>query len=193
MIKANKRDFWISWSISWHCHPWLAAFTHPWLATFTHPWLAAFTLLAYVIMCIPWYSEIRGHQIGHLTKEDYHRLHLLWQISKLQISYLFLVWKFTGRTLDFAVDLSNTSIIGRKFLNQELHGSHITSDAANTPSNQSSLSRKGSGNESDPCWKKPQNSQVTDKDIRIFVILCWTCLPIYWFSTSPYQQRWLDT
>ena len=144
-------------------------------------------------MCIPWYSEIWRHQIGHLTKEDYHRLLLLCQISKLQISYLFLVWKFTGRTLDFAVDLSNTSIIGRKFLNQELHGSHITSDAANTPSNQSSLSRKGSGNESDPCWKKPQNSQVTDKDIRIFVILCWTCLLIYWFSSSPYPQRWLDT
>lgn len=81
-----------------------------------------------------------------------------------KVYLLFLL--FSGRTLDFVVDLSNTSIIGRKFLNQELHGGR-SMDSGSTPSNQSSLSRKGSGNEHDTCWKKPQNSQVSQNQLNL--------------------------
>ncbi|XP_053400043.1 protein furry-like isoform X2 [Mercenaria mercenaria] len=76
-----------------------------------------------------------------------------------------------GRTLDFSVDLSSTSIIGRKYLNQELHGTPHSD--ATTPSNQSSLSRKGSGNEADTCWKKPQNSQARTRERLTELLACY--------------------
>ena len=68
---------------------------------------------------------------------------------------------FTGRTLDFSVDLSKTAVIGRRFLNPDIYGASVVEEASNTPSNQSSLSRKGSSfTEADTCWKKAANSQV---------------------------------
>lgn len=78
-----------------------------------------------------------------------------------------------GRTLDFSVDLSNTAIIGRKFLNQELHTSNTARSDATTPSNQSSLSRKGSNNEADTCWKKPQNSQARTRERLTELLACY--------------------
>ncbi|XP_052797247.1 protein furry-like isoform X3 [Mya arenaria] len=78
-----------------------------------------------------------------------------------------------GRTLDFTVDLSNTAIIGRKFLNQEIHHVPSTTDSGSTPSNQSSLSRKGSGNESDTCWRKPQNSQARTRERLTELLACY--------------------
>ncbi|KAL4229825.1 hypothetical protein ACF0H5_010217 [Mactra antiquata] len=76
-----------------------------------------------------------------------------------------------GRTLDFSVDLSNTSIIGRKYLNQELHTA--THSDTTTPSNESSLSRKGSNNEADTCWKKPQNSQTRTRERLTELLACY--------------------
>ena len=68
---------------------------------------------------------------------------------------------FTGRTLDFSVDLSKTAVIGRRYLNPDIYGASVVEEASNTPSNQSSLSRKGSSfTEADTCWKKAANSQV---------------------------------
>ena len=68
---------------------------------------------------------------------------------------------FTGRTLDFTVDLSKTAVIGRRYLNPDIYGASVVEEASNTLGNQSSLSRKGSSfTEADTCWKKAANSQV---------------------------------
>ncbi|XP_052278154.1 protein furry-like isoform X3 [Dreissena polymorpha] len=77
-----------------------------------------------------------------------------------------------GRTLDFTVDLSHTGIIGRKFLNQEIHGSP-GGDVNRASSNQSSLSRKDSKNESDTCWRKPQNSQARTRERLTELLACY--------------------
>lgn len=81
-----------------------------------------------------------------------------------------------GRTLDFHLDLSKTTVIGLKFLNSESAKNSMTEKpaAASAGSSTVSLSRKPSNNQDiDSLWRRPQLSQVVTQfetrfdDIRI--------------------------
>ncbi|KAL3879804.1 hypothetical protein ACJMK2_032086 [Sinanodonta woodiana] len=73
-----------------------------------------------------------------------------------------------GRILDFSVDLTETAIIGRKYLNTEVHGATDQS----VPSNESSLSRK-SGSDTDSVWKRPQASQARTRERLTELLSCY--------------------
>ncbi|XP_021378295.1 protein furry-like isoform X2 [Mizuhopecten yessoensis] len=72
-----------------------------------------------------------------------------------------------GRTLDFAVDFSEVGIIGRKYLNTEIHGS-----LDGIPEVQSSPARKGN-QDHDSVWKKPQNSQTRVRERLAELLTCY--------------------
>ena len=85
----------------------------------------------------------------------------------------------SGRTLDFTVDLSKTAVIGRRYLNPDIYGASAVEETSSTPSNQSSLSRKGSSfTEADTCWKKAANSQVCNYAKNNCALKLQLCLPL---------------
>ncbi|XP_041356858.1 protein furry-like isoform X3 [Gigantopelta aegis] len=82
-----------------------------------------------------------------------------------------------GRTLDFSVDLSNTPIIGHKYLNTEANSGSSDVPVTSSPSSSSgtavSLSRKPSNNQDiDSVWRRPQASQARTRERLVNLLTC---------------------
>lgn len=72
-----------------------------------------------------------------------------------------------GRTLDFTVDLKHVGIIGRKYVNTDVHGP--MEKVAPGPS---SPMKRGVGVNDDSVFRKPQNSQVMSLENHKILRLC---------------------
>ncbi|XP_070197468.1 protein furry-like isoform X3 [Littorina saxatilis] len=81
-----------------------------------------------------------------------------------------------GRTLDFALDLSKTPVVGLKFLKSESpRNSGLEEKPAATPATASSvsLSRKPSNNQDiDSLWRRPQASQARTRERLVNLLTC---------------------
>ncbi|XP_048776244.2 protein furry homolog-like isoform X2 [Ostrea edulis] len=84
---------------------------------------------------------------------------------------MFLIKKeLPGRTLDFSVDIGTVPIVGRNYINTDIHGPLTAQPASQEVP--TSPTRKSSG-DGDSCWRKPQSSQPRVRERLAELLTCY--------------------